>query len=149
MKKFQFPLGRVLDWRQTLARVEESKLERLYAELRAIESSEAALNAERSRTEESLRHAAGQPGSTIESFQLAAFDAFRRSVVIRLTQLEQHRADCARRIAAQIQEVARKRRDTKLLEHLKQNRLNAWTNEAAREIEMQAGELYLSKWRPQ
>ena len=35
MKKFCFPLDRVMEWRRTQARIEESKLERLYAELRA------------------------------------------------------------------------------------------------------------------
>lgn len=141
MKKFQFSLGRVLDWREMLAQVEESKLERLYAELRAIESNEAALQAERARSEKAVAEAASQQG-----FELAALDAFRRFAVAEHTRLEQRRADCAKRIAEQIQAVARKRRDVRLLEHLRQKRLKSWERDAAREIETQAGEIYLAKW---
>jgi hypothetical protein len=37
MKKFIFPLARVMDWRGTQARIEEMKLEGLNAELRGID----------------------------------------------------------------------------------------------------------------
>ena len=37
MKKFAFPLGRVMEFRRMQARLEEVKLEGLYAGLRAID----------------------------------------------------------------------------------------------------------------
>ncbi|HTS78612.1 MAG TPA: hypothetical protein VMG40_20545 [Bryobacteraceae bacterium] len=141
MKKFEFSLGRALDWRETLARVEESKLERLYAELRAIESSEAALDQERSRSENAIAHGASHQGS-----ELRAFDAFRRYAVAEYTRLEQRRAECMKRIAAQIQAVAARRRDVRLLENLKHKRLLNWRRGLDREIETQAGENFLARW---
>lgn len=141
MKKFQFPLSRVLNWRETLARVEESKLEGLYAELRAIESREVELKQERARGEKAVATAASAKGS-----ELAALDAFRRFAVAEHTRLEQRRADCARRIKEQMQVVAIKRRDVRLLEHLKQKRAKLWSQEFARDLENQAGEMFLAKW---
>ncbi len=141
MKKFEFPLSRVLDWRQTLARIEELKLERLYAELRAIESREAELLAERSRSERAAAEARSQTGS-----ELAALDAFRRFAIAEHTRLEQLRAESKKRIADQIGVVALKRRDVRLLEHLKDRRMGEWNRDLAREIETQAGEIYLAKW---
>ena len=141
MKKFEFSLGRVLDWRETLARVEESKLERLYAERRAIESSKAVLLTERSRTEQAVAHAPDHTG-----LELEAFDAFRRFTVAEHTRLEQRRAECTKKISAQIQVVAAKRRDVRLLEHLRQKRLLDWRRDLGREMEIQAGEIYLANW---
>ena len=94
--------------------MEEGKLENLHAELRAIESSEAALAAERARNETAVLAAA-----SVSGFELARLDAFRRFTVAGRTLLEQRRAECARRIAAQVQVVAHKRRDVRLLEHLR------------------------------
>ncbi len=141
MKKFEFSLGRALDWRETLARLEESKLECLYAELRAIESSEAALDQERSRSEQAIAQGASHHGS-----ELRAFDAFRHYAVAEHTRLEQRRAECMKRIAAQVQIVAARRRDVRLLENLKHKRLVNWQRGLDREIEAQAGENFLARW---
>jgi hypothetical protein len=141
MKKFEFPLCRVMSWRETQARLEEGKLQNLYAELRAIESKEAALIAERVRGEKALIAAGAATG-----FELATLDAFRRFTVAEHTRLEQKRADCAKRIAAQVKAVAQKRRDVKLLEHLRGTRLKTWRHELDREIDMHAEEAYLSRW---
>jgi len=144
MKKFQFPLARVRDWRATVARIEEAKLEQLYAELRVIESHEAALNNERLKSENWVARAESRTG-----FELAALDEFRRFAVAEHTRLEQRRADCARRILEQIQVVARKRRDVRLLENLEHKRRVNWRRELEREIESLAGESYLAKWERQ
>lgn len=140
MKKFDFPLGRVMDWRETQARVEESKLETLYAELRAIDSQQHALNIERDAAEKSVA-ARGATGT-----ELARLGEFRRFTVAERTRLEKLRAECSQRISAQIQVVATKRRDVKLLERLKQQKLIAWNHEMNREIDAQADEAYLAKW---
>ena len=141
MKKFTFPLGRVLDWRATQARIEESVLERLYAELRAIDSSEAALKRQRADSERALI-----TSSTAMGAELAALDSFRRFTVAEHTRLEKLRADCSKRIAAQIQVVAAKRRDVRLLEHLRDRRRESWNQDFNREIDAQADEAYLAKF---
>ena|SRR5579862_4090587 len=143
MKKFAFPLGRVLDWRAMQAQAEESKLERLYAELRAIDSKEAALMRQRADSERALLAAASATGA-----ELAALDTFRRFTVTEHTRLENLRADCSKRIAEQIKIVSAKRRDLRLLERMRTQRFQAWTREFHREIDGQADEAYLAKWRP-
>ena len=141
MKKFNFPLGRVLDWRATQVRIEESKLESLYAELTNIDRNESALLRQRDESERALLAA---PSSS--STDLAAFGSFRRFTVAEHTRLEQLRADCSRRIAAQIQVVAAKRRDVKLLDRLREQRHDAWTRDFHRELDAQADEAFLAKW---
>jgi flagellar biosynthesis chaperone FliJ len=141
MKKFQFSLGRVMDYRQTLERVEEAKLQTLYAELRGIDERKASINDERTRSERAVREEKRPSG-----LELAALDTFRRFAVAELTRLEQKRAECAKRVAAQIQVVAQKRRDVRLLDQLRGSRLKAWQREADREIDQYAEEAYLAKW---
>lgn len=143
MKKFAFPLGRVMDWRHTQARIEESKLERLYGELRGIDARESALKAERAKAQAALLKA-----SSVTGAELATLDNFRRFTVAEHTRLEKLRADCSARIAAQIQAVASKRRNVRLLERLKQQRFKTWEQEYGREIDAQADETYLAKWKP-
>ncbi len=140
MKKFTFPLSRVMDWREIQARVEESRLEAMYAERRAIEAKIAALLEERQRSDQTA-HAHLVTGS-----ELAAADSFRRFSIAEHTRLDRQIAECSKQIAAQIQIVTAKRRDLKLLERLKQQRLIAWTNDLHREIDRDAAESHLARW---
>jgi len=140
MKKFSFPLSRVIDWRDAQARVEEAKLQALYGELRAIDLQESSLKRDREEAERAVQ-ARGGTGR-----ELVALADFRRFTVAEHTRLESLRQDCSRRIASQIQVVAAKRRDVKLLERLKQKKLIVWNQEAAREIEHQAEDAYMAKW---
>lgn len=143
MKKFHFPLGRVIDWRQAQARIEELKLEALYAERRAIDLREAALHQER----EAAEKAVASRGAT--GADLARLAEYRRFAVAEHTSLEKQRADCVKRIAAQIQAVTEKRRDVRLLERLKQQKLLAWNHQMLIELDAQADEAYLAKWNRQ
>lgn len=141
MKKFSFPLGRVMDWRAMLAHVEEAKLEQVYAELRAIDSRQASLDRQRDLSEQALLTASSATGT-----ELAALDSFRRFVFTERNRLEGLRAGVLQRVAAQIQVVAKKRRDVKLLERLKGRRFEKWQAEFAREIEAAAEESFLARW---
>lgn len=140
MKKFHFPMGRVIDWREAQARLEEAKLETLYAELRAIESQQQTLDRERDAAEKNVA-ARGAMGA-----ELARLGEFRRFTIVERTRLEKVRAEVSGKIAAQIQVVAAKRRDVRLLERLKQQKLIAWHRELGRELDAQADEAYLAKW---
>lgn len=141
MKKFTFPLGRVMDWREMLARVEESKLEQIYAELRAVDTHFAGLERERQQSEQAARSRQSATGA-----ELAAHDSFCRFVLKERGRLEGLRAGIEQRIAAQRQVAAKKRRDVKLLAGLKDQRLARWTREFHHEIDAQAEESYLAKW---
>ena len=141
MKKFHFPLDRALDWRRTQARIEESKLERLFTALRTIDAQDAALHDERARSEAALLSASDVTGQ-----DLAALDAFHTHVRAEHSRLTQARQQCGKQIAAQIEAVTSKRRDVKLIENLKQRRFDGWTAELGREIDRQADEAFLAKW---
>ncbi len=135
MKKFQFPLQRVLDWREVQARVEESKLEGLYAEREAIDTQVTAVLAERERSDRAVAEGNGATGE-----DLAALSAFRRFSVAEHTRLDRLRVGCSQRIAAQIQVVAAKRRDAKLLQKLEQQGMAAWQLDFSKQIDAQAEE---------
>jgi hypothetical protein len=141
MKKFDFPLGRVMDWRTMLVRVEESKLEQIYAELRALDFRQSALDRDREQAEQALLTTSGGTGA-----ELAALDSFRRFVFLERNRLEGLRSGIQQRVVVQIQIVAKKRRDVKLLERLKAQRLEKWQAEFSREIDAEAEESFLSKW---
>ena len=141
MKKFHFPLQRVLDWRELQTRVEESKLEAIYAERRAIDMAIAKLLDERERSDRKVAEGNGATGE-----DLAALSAFRRFSVVEHTRLDRLRAGCSERIAAQIAVVASKRRDARLLEKLEQQRQAAWRFDLSKQLDAQAEESHLARW---
>jgi hypothetical protein len=141
MKRFTFRLDRVLDWRNTQARIEETKLERLHVARRNIDAREAALEAARAQSETALL-----AGGKAMGQELAALDRFRRHVAAERLRLQPARQECGKQIAAQILVLAAKRRDVKLLEKIKQQRLDGWTSDLSREIDQQADEAFLAKW---
>jgi hypothetical protein len=110
MKKFAFPLERVMDFRRMQARLEEVKLEGLYAELRATDAREAALIAQKTQSENTLR-----TEKSVTGFDLELFATFREAMTIEQNRLQQARAACRKRIDAQLAVVVVKRRDVKLL----------------------------------
>jgi flagellar export protein FliJ len=140
MKKFDFPLRRVLDWRRTQVQVEESKLERLYANLRDVET--------RLRETYASREQAGRDvvaSGSATGGELVALGNFRKAAAAECARLAEAVAALRKSIAAQLQVVVQKRRDVKLLEHLHTRKLETWNAELAREIDTEAGELHLAK----
>lgn len=141
MKKFVFSLDRVLDLRRAQARVEEVKLERLYAERSAIDARERALREERRQSETALL---AHP--EVNGRELAALDVFQHHVAEECRRSAHARAACGRQIQAQVQTVTVRRRDVKLLETLRRRIEESWTRELEREIGQEAEESHLAKW---
>lgn len=138
MKKFEFPLARAMDWRRTQVQIEETTLERLHAELRALESRIAGARATREQSESGLLAAGSVLGA-----DLNALDRFKKTAAEECAKLAEAAAESRQRIAAQLQVVIRKRRDFRLLENLRRSKLEAWKTDLAREIDQEAAELYL------
>jgi hypothetical protein len=113
MKKFEFRLGRVLDWRRTQAGLEEMKLGRLQAELRDIENRITQARAEQSDFVRAILESA-----EVRAEALAALDSFKKSVAAECARLEGLASAVRRRIAQQLAIVAAKRRDARLLEKI-------------------------------
>ncbi len=141
MKKFVFALERVLHVRQAQARIEEVKLERLYGERKSIETREQSLRDQRRHSENEIR---GR-GET-NAAELAALDAFQQHVQVEMQRSQQAHAACESRIQGQMQAVTGKRREVKLLEKLKSQRLTNWKSDFDREVTQQTEESHLAKW---
>ena len=141
MKKFLFPLARVMHFRNMQARLEEIKLEGMYAELRAIDARKTSLREQHDQSEKSLKSSAAVTG-----LELELHDSFLQSVKIESEKLDSARAACQKKIEAQMAVVTSKRRDVKLLEKLKEQRFEKWQAEMFKEIDQQAEEAYLAKW---
>src|SRR5258706_7849985 len=122
MRKFAFPLDRVIEWRRTEARIEESKLDRLHTELRAIDVRRAALEQERRISEQATLSA-----GAITGYELAALDTFQRFTVAERGRLERARIPFQDRAPKRIEAVTAKHREVRLLERLGENRLEGWT----------------------
>jgi flagellar export protein FliJ len=141
LKKFHFPLDRVLDWRRTQGRLEEAKLEQLYREAHDLEARQQALLQERADSEQAVLAAPSTTG-----LQLAALGEFSRFTTAQHALLERQRAECAKLVAAQVQVLTAKRREIRLLERLREQRLDGWSADLDREIGAQADEAFLAKW---
>jgi flagellar export protein FliJ len=146
MKKFSFTLERVLEWRRAQARREEVKLERLYGELRDLDARQDAVRDQRQQAEAELRARPKSTGSAITGEDLGALSAFQHFAAAELGRLAQARARCRQQIEIQTQVLVGQRRDAKLFETLKQQRLTAWLRESEREISQQAEESHTAKW---
>lgn len=140
MKKFSFPLSRVHDYRRTQARLEESKLEALHGEMRAIENRELTLLAELAESQQAVLTASSATG-----LDFATLDAFRKYTAFEGVRTERARVECAQRIKLQIDVVTRRRRDVKLLDNLKDRRMRVWKQELEKEVAQQAEESFMSR----
>ena len=129
---------------RTQLHVEETKTERMYAELRAIETRLLELRALR----EQSRCALIAQGS-VTGAELAALDSFRKASALECVKLAESGAAARQRIAEQLQVVLQKRRDVKLLESLHARKLATWNAALDREIDNEAAELHLAKFARQ
>ena len=141
MRRFRFRLETVLGWRRLHLELEETKLQRLFEELRRVDLTEDRLDTEKSEADRAVLNS-----PSIEGRDLAALDSHRLHVAREKERLRKERADCQRRIAAQRDRVLKAERDVRLLEKLKERRLAEWQTAADREQEALASELFLARW---
>jgi flagellar export protein FliJ len=142
VKRFTFPLGRVMEFRRTQARLEEGKLEALYAGLRALDAREAVLIRQRMESEKTLKFA-----KSVTGFELELFGSYGLALKEEQKRMDKTRTECRKRIDAQLAVVMVKRREVKLLEKLKEQKFEKWEKEMFKEIDQQAEDAYLAKWK--
>lgn len=141
MKRFHFPPEKIRQWREKQVAIEEIALERLYSERALIEARSDLLERE-GRESAALVTTA----TAVHQFELQALDAFRRHVLSERAAIARLLADCDVRISAQQQKLTEARRKAELLNKLKERKWRTWNTELSREIENQAGEIFLAKW---
>lgn len=141
MKKFQFPLDRVLAFRRTQAKLEAAKLERLHEVLRTLDARAEALQRDLAAARQQLASSGSVTGA-----ELAALERYRTSAIAEEVRLAQARGQCQRQIAAQREIAITRQREQRLLEKLRDRRRAEWQADYAREQDRQAEESYLSRW---
>jgi hypothetical protein len=141
VKKFKFPLDRVLSWRRTQARLEQTKLERLQKELGDIDARRTAMLGEEKEAQQAVVRSPSNTGA-----DLNALDLFRSGCAQKAKILEKNRDQQIAKIHEQQHVISLKERDVKLLEKLREQRLRAWQYESDKEIDGQAEEAFLARW---
>ncbi len=141
MKKFRFPLDRLLNYRRGRLSEQQAALERLLAGKASLEARRATLEREERLVMESLRR---MPVLGAET--LAAADRFRRFAALESARLLEEACQFASRIETQRAAVAEAYREVEVLERLREKRLNAWRQEVDRETERQVAELVVARW---
>lgn len=145
MKRFVFPLERVLEWRRIRAEMEQSRLERLLGEQRRLEEAAAELAAALEEARGALSRQAAA-GVAIDAAALAALEEFAAGARIQQEMFRRRQAELAGRIQAQRARLAAAQRDLRLMEKLRERARSAWELDYARELEKLASELYLARW---
>lgn len=136
MKRFEFRLQRVLEWRDKRLEIEREKQRMLIAELAAIDSS--------IREHEEARNAPYD--GVMTGLDLAALQQFRDRLERELVQLAQRRHECSIRVAQQNEAVVVAHRDVRLLERLRENMLQRWQRAADLELDQIASETFLAQF---
>lgn len=142
MKRFDFPLEKVRQWRHEQAGLEEMKLQRLFGELREIEE-------RRRRVEDELAEASRQiRGQAVpNAVDLVNLDSFRLYTATQVLQIAAIQQQCQVQVDQQRQQLVEARRRYELLDRLKQKALAEWRAQRDKEEEELAAELFLAKRR--
>ena len=141
MKRFAFPLARVLNWRRAQALAEEMKLDRLHAE-------RSALRGRRQDFEDASL--SGLTALTrmgrVNGSDLAALDRYRNFKAAQAARLTDSLRDLDRQIAAKVETVSERRRGVRLIERLRDQAFAKWRAENGKEADRLAEESYLTRW---
>ena len=141
MKKFDFPLERVMSVRKIQLEQEETRLQQLRAELAGVEREQLKLQQERNEAEQEVRAGCLIPSEDFRS--LSSYQVHARNCELVLVQKQ---SACQKRVAEQQQRWMEAKRKQKLLEKLKERRLAEWTYEVNRELENSATDSFLARW---
>lgn len=141
MKAFQFPLEKVLSWRQRQLEKEEAELQGLLSRLQLMETRLAHCRRE--------RDTAGKPrpqGVVAAGFDVTAVGAYRARLLRFIEDFTRQIADLKKAIERQQAAVLEARKRMRLLEKLKERRRLQWEAAFSKELEEFAGEAYLARW---
>jgi flagellar export protein FliJ len=141
MKAFQFPLQRVLEWRELQMRTEGERLSTIQNRLVEVQHRENALTAARLNAEMNVL---SRP--LVEATEFRALAAFQLRIRGEKVSLVAARKNLEIQIAEQRKRLLKARKDCKILENLKERRKKSWTYLHDRELENTAAESFISNW---
>lgn len=139
MKKFQFSLERVKEWRRVQEETEQARLELLTADLLRLQ---AAVQELELSGEEAARHAR----ISADPFQLVRLDHYRDYIRRARLAASQRQGELENRIAQQRGRLVEARRHHKALTKLRGKALQDWQAGFNRELEEQASESATARW---
>ena len=142
MNCFKFPLQKVLDWRRTQLELEEIRFRQQSAAMAELDRASAQLNAAGQTAERRVRD-----WNPVAGGELAALGSFRLHVKLKETELARPRAECRKELGRRENVMLEARRRLRLLERLKERRLEEWCAARDKELEDLASEAYLAKWK--
>ena len=141
MQRFQFRLDRVLEWYRKKLRMEETRLADCLGLVLAAERKIARMQAERDAVERELL---GRSAIPAEDFlNLGRYRLRAKKEAIEAVEERRQRVQSA---AEQRARVQRARQRVKLLEKMRDRRLEEHTAAFGRELENAASEGYLARW---
>ena len=150
MKRFHFPLDRVLRFRQLEAEAEEARLEPLLARVREYDARLAALDAEGENTQaavrQSMQPSGGAASATFHPDELATYPDYRFLLARGRAMLEAERRFAVDAVARQRQQVIAAHQAREVLVQARAHAKSRWDAAYAKEMEETAGELYLAQW---
>ena len=141
MNTFVFPLEKVIGWRRSELDVAEVRFQQSTAALATVDQARAELETAAVQAEILIRG-----GSPVCGRDLAALGSFRIHVRKKDEELAARRAECGERVAASRKTMLEARRRLRLLERLKERRLQDWRAARDKELEDLASESYLARW---
>jgi flagellar export protein FliJ len=130
MKRFQFRLEQVLNWRRTELDLEEDRLKQLHAALEALDRERSALESTRDEASRSLLSR-----STVHGADLQMLAAYQDAVKRNFARLARQRRTQEDEIDRQNRKLLEARKRFRLLEKLKERKLAEWQYESLRQAE--------------
>lgn len=141
MKKFNFSLQKLQNWRQIVFENEEARLAALLSERNLVLRQREDLD-----REEEIAALALYASTSVYSEDLAALSRFREFVRSEGARLEAARKRLEASIDAQRRQVLESRKELDVLRNVRDRRLNEWRREADKEQEQMVAELVIARW---
>jgi flagellar export protein FliJ len=141
MKRFEFRLQKVLEWREKQLEIEDARYKQQMAGIAALDRARAGIEAAGVQAEMQLRSERAVSGQ-----DLAALAGFRLHVRTRAIEIAAQRAEAQKRLEAQQLVMLEARRRCRLMERLKERRLAEWQTACYRELDDLASESFLARW---
>lgn len=141
MARFQFSLEKVLRWRNVELTAEEAKLKALVQEQVHLQTLLAEVSAERSKLISSLGSMPDLRGDDLRTLTACGLRLRRNA-----EDLAQQLLRCGRDLAKQRKTYSQAKRRVRLLEELRDRRLQEWKYQEAAQLEELASESFLGNW---
>lgn len=144
MKKFQFPLERVREFRRLQLEMEEARLERLFGHLGELDAREREVEAALRQAELDLRWTAAE--GALDPPQLDAIASYGEFSRRAIEDIARERKQTQVEIGQQRLRVLKANQSAEILEKLRKRYRTHWQAEVDHEIETVAAENYLARW---